>query len=170
MGHEDRKLAPAPRRKLQWGDVEPALEGEFTVETKSGPVTVTTVFELMKVRLAEYTPEAVRPITGVDPETIRLLARKIAAKKTGILSALGGMGKHYHGDLMERAQLLLLALTGNWGRQGTGVRAWLAGLFDGSATVMMKSKRGPEEVAAVLDMRDRLVQMRIDAGPLTAHH
>ncbi len=159
------KLAPAPRRKLQWGDVEPALEGEFTVETKSGPVTVTTVFELMKVRLAEYTPEAVRPITGVDPETIRLLARKIAVKKTGILSALGGMGKHYHGDLMERAQLLLLALTGNWGRQGTGVRAWLAGLFDGSATVMMKSKRGPDEVAALLDMRDRLVQMRIDADP-----
>ncbi|PWB45378.1 MAG: hypothetical protein C3F10_06100 [Dehalococcoidia bacterium] len=159
------KLAPAPRRKLQWGDVEPALEGEFTIETKSGPVTVATVFELMKPRLAEYTPEAVRPITGVDPETIRLLARKIATKKTGILSALGGMGKHYHGDLMERSQLLLLALTGNWGRQGTGVRAWLAGLFDGSATVMMKSKRGPDEVAALLDMRDQLIQMQINADP-----
>ena len=159
------KIAPAPRRKLQWGEVEPALEGEFTVETRSGPVTATTVFELMKTRLAEYTPEAIRPITGVDPQTTRLLARKIAAKKTGILSALGGMGKHYHGDLMERSQLLLLALTGNWGRQGTGVRAWLAGLFDGSATVMMKSKRGPDEVAALLDMRDQLVQMRINADP-----
>lgn len=155
----------APRGNLKWGQATPALEGEYTVTTKNGPVTVTPVYELMKARLAEYTPELVQPITGVDPNTTRLLARKIAAKRTGILSALGGMGKHYHGDLMERAQLLLLALTGNWGRQGTGVRAWLAGGFDGSATIMMKSKRGPEEVAAVLDMREQIIQMRMGADP-----
>ncbi|MBK9546850.1 MAG: molybdopterin-dependent oxidoreductase [Dehalococcoidia bacterium] len=158
-------LAPAPRANLKWGAVEPALEGEYTVTTKAGPVTVTPLFTIMRARLAEYTPEAIQPITRVDPATTRLLARKIASKRTGILSALGGMGKHYHGDLMERAQLLVLALTGNWGKQGTGVRAWLAGLFDGSATVMMKSKRGPEEVAGLLDMRDMLVNMKIAEDP-----
>ncbi len=158
-------LAPAGRRHLQWGAVEPALEGEFTVQGKSGPLVVTPVFAVMKARLAEYTPESTQPITSVDAATTRLLARKIAAKKTGILSALGGMGKHYHGDLMERAQLLLLSLTGNWGKQGTGVRAWLAGLFDGSATIMLKSKRGPEEVAGLLDMRDQLISARMAMDP-----
>ncbi|HSE44715.1 MAG TPA: molybdopterin-dependent oxidoreductase, partial [Gemmatimonadales bacterium] len=157
--------APAPRRHLQWGDVTPALEGDYTVAGKDGLLTVTPVFTLVRARLAGYRPEAVQPITGVHPDTIRLLARKIAAKKTAILSSLGGMGKHYHGDLMERAQLLLLALTGNWGKQGTGVRAWLAGLFDGSATVTLKSKRGPEEVSALLDMRDQLINARVSMDP-----
>jgi len=159
------RAVPAPRANLNWGTGVPALEGVFTVETKSGPLEVTPVFALMRERLAGYTPEATRAITRVDPAAARMLARKIASKRTGILSALGGMGKHYHGDLMERAQLLLLALTGNWGKQGTGVRAWLAGLFDGSATVMLKNKRGPEEVAGLLDMREALVNMRIAQDP-----
>lgn len=158
-------VAPAPRKNLQWGAVEPALEGEFTVQGTAGPITVTPVYVLMKARLAEYTPESTQTTTSVDPAMARLLARKIAAKKTGILSSLGGMSKHYHGDLMERAQLLLLALTGNWGKQGTGVRAWLAGLFDGSATMMMKSKRGPDEVAGLLDMRDQLISAAIGMDP-----
>jgi DMSO reductase family type II enzyme molybdopterin subunit len=156
---------PAPRGTLKWDGVEPALEGEFTVETVNGPVSVTTVYEQMRKRLEEYTPERAFEITGIHPDTIRMLARKIAAKRTGILSSLGGMSKHYHGDLMERSQLLLLALTGNWGRHGTGVRAWLAGLFDGQGTVMMKQKRGPEDIINMLDMRDRLIQARIEQDP-----
>lgn len=157
---------PAPRGNLKWGDAVPALEGDFTVKDKDDKeIAFTTVFSLMRARLDEYTPERASELSGAHPETIRLLARKIAAKKTAILSALGGMGKHYHGDLMERSQLLLLALTGNWGRQGTGVRAWLAGLFDGSATFAMKSKRGPEEVNAILDFRDQAIQAQIAQDP-----
>jgi anaerobic selenocysteine-containing dehydrogenase len=30
----------------------------------------------------------------------------------------------FHGDLVERAMALLLALTGNWGKEGTGMRSW----------------------------------------------
>ncbi|MCC6383042.1 MAG: molybdopterin-dependent oxidoreductase [Dehalococcoidia bacterium] len=156
---------PAPRRNLSWGEALPALEGTFTVVGKDGPVTVTTVLSLLRQRLADYTPERAAELSGVHADTVRLLARKVASKRTAILSALGGMGKHYHGDLMERAQLLLLALTGNWGRQGTGVRAWLAGLFDGSATFALKKNRGPEEVAALLDMRDHLIQARMAIDP-----
>jgi DMSO reductase family type II enzyme molybdopterin subunit len=156
---------PAPRGTLNWDGIEPALEGDFTVQTLGGPVTVTTVYALMRQRLDEYTPERAYEISGVHPDAIRALARKIAAKRTNILSALGGMGKHYHGDLMERSQLLLLALTGNWGRHGTGVRAWLAALFDGSGTFAVKSKRGPEDVIAMLDMRDRGIQAKIDQDP-----
>lgn len=159
-------IVKAPRGTLAWGDAEPALDGEFSVTGKDGrPIALTTVFSLMRTRLEPYTPEYAREVSGAHPDTIRLLARKIAKRRTAILSALGGMGKHYHGDLMERSQLLLLALTGNWGKQGTGVRAWLAGLFDGSATFQMKRKRGPEEVSNILDFREKAIQARIAEDP-----
>jgi DMSO reductase family type II enzyme molybdopterin subunit len=155
----------ANRATLSWGDAVPALEGQFTVEGKNGPIALTTVLSLIRERLVEYTPERAQEIAGPHADAIRMLARKIAVKRTNILSALGGSGKHYHGDLIERAQLLLLGLTGNWGRHGTGVRAWLAGLFDGSATFALKQKRGPAEVAALLDMRDQATKAVIAQDP-----
>ncbi len=160
-----KQIVQAPRGTLLWGDAVPALEGEFTVQGKDGPIAVTTVLALVRTRLEEYTPERAQEISGVHAETIRMLARKIAHKRTNILGALGGAGKHYHGDLIERAQLLLLGLTGNWGRQGTGVRAWLAGFVDGIGTVAMKSKRGPAEVAALLDMREEGLRRAIASDP-----
>ena len=160
-----KRAVQAPRGTLFWGEVDPALEGSFTVQGLNGPIMLTTVYALMRERLAEYTPERAQEISGVDAETIRLLARKIAHKRTSILSSLGGAGKHFHGDLMERAQLLLLALTGNWGRHGTGVRAWTAGMLDGSGTIHVKTKRGPEEVAALLTRRDAMVDARIAQDP-----
>jgi DMSO reductase family type II enzyme molybdopterin subunit len=159
------RAAPAGRGTLFWEEADPALEGEFNVQGKDGRISVTTVFALMSERLNEYSPERAAEISGVDPETIRMLARKIARKRTSILGALGGAGKLYHGDLIERSQLLLLALTGNWGKHGTGVRVWLSGLFDGATTFGMKSKRGPEEVTRLLDTRDAAMRALIHADP-----
>ena len=48
-----------------------------------------------------------------------MLARKAASRRTTIIIGMTA-NKYYHGDLMLRAYLLVLALTGNWGRQGTG--------------------------------------------------
>jgi DMSO reductase family type II enzyme molybdopterin subunit len=155
----------SPRGTLSWGEIRPAHEGEFTVQTKDGPVAVTTVFTEMRKRLEDYTPERVSAITGVHPDTIRLLARKIATRRTNILGSLGNAGKFYHGDLIERSQVLLLALTGNWGKHGTGVRAWLAALFDGSFTLAAKTKRGPAEVAGMLDMRDAMSKALMAQDP-----
>jgi len=121
---ERGQVVEAPRGTLFWGGVEPALQGRFTVEGKDGPIAVTPVFELMRARLEEYDPESAAGMTGTHPETIRMLARKVAAGRTNIIGSLGNAGKHYHGDLIDRAQLLLLALTGNWGRHGSGVRGW----------------------------------------------
>ncbi len=153
------KPVPAPKGTLFWGAAAPALEGEWTVQTKSGPVRLTTVHALMRERLKEYTPENASTICGIHPDTIRTLARKVASKRTNILCCLNNAGKHYHGDLIERSQLLLLALTGNWGRHGTGVRAWLSGLMDGWFTPLAKTKRGPQELSAMLDTMEQMVGM-----------
>jgi DMSO reductase family type II enzyme molybdopterin subunit len=159
------RTVPAARGTLFWGDLEPALEGEFMVETRSGPVRVATVLSLMRERLEEYTPERAAEICDLHPDAIRDLARKIASRRTNIICCLNNASKHYNGDLIERSQILLLALTGNWGRHGTGLRAWLTGMFDGWQTFAMKSKRGPEDTIAMLDFRDQIMQQTIDADP-----
>ncbi|OGO51955.1 MAG: hypothetical protein A2148_04695 [Chloroflexi bacterium RBG_16_68_14] len=116
--------APAPRDTLRM-NARPALEGRFAVTLASGEqVDVTPVFELLRERLADYTPERAASITGVRPSVIRRLARMVAeAKRVHILQGWN-VNKYYHGDLMERSQALLLALTGNFGRKGTGMRGF----------------------------------------------
>jgi DMSO reductase family type II enzyme molybdopterin subunit len=155
----------APRGTLFWGDVEPALTGEFEVAAKDGPVQVQTVLTTVIPRLEEYTPEAAQEICDVHPDTIRTLARKIAARPTKVVCSLGNAGKHYHGDLMERAQLLLFGLTGNWGRKGTGVQAWTAGMLDGAFTVGAKQEPGPMEVAVIADMQESAMAEAIKQDP-----
>ena len=51
-------------------------------------------------------------------------------------------GKYYHGDLMERSMMLVLALTGNWGKKGTGIRSWAVGMFDGMFMFGAKQRAG----------------------------
>ena len=50
--------------------------------------------------------------------------------------------KNYHGDLMERSMALMLGLTGNWGKHGTGTRCWSTGQLDGIAIAMAKEQPG----------------------------
>lgn len=51
---------------LNLGSINPALEGIFTINTLSGRVNVTTVFSLLKQKLATYDPPSVSIITGRD--------------------------------------------------------------------------------------------------------
>jgi len=151
-------IVEAPRGSLDLGGIQPALEGSFEVTLADGTrVTVTPVFQVLRRQLAEYTPEGAGALCGVSPEVIRTLARKVAAKRTNILLGFNA-GKYYHGDLIERSMCLLLALTGNWGRKGTGVRSWSVGMFDGAYLFSMKTKPGTEEIKNVLNMRNMMTQ------------
>ena len=38
---------------------------------------------------------------------------------------------------------LLLALTGNWGKQGAGIRSWAVGMFDGQYFLARQAAPGP---------------------------
>jgi DMSO reductase family type II enzyme molybdopterin subunit len=151
------KIVEAPRGTLALGDVDPALEGSFQATLVDGAsVAVTPVFGLLRRRLRDdYTPEKAYAVCEVHPEAIRMLARKAASGRTLI-----GMGmnlcKYYHGDLIQRAMILLLALTGNWGRAGSGIFSWSAGSFDGPAIFAAKERPGPEETARVLEEQERM--------------
>ena len=160
--HPERGVIPADPASLQL-DFEPLAEGEFEVETlDSGRVTVEPVFARLRRRLdRDYTPEQASEICEAHPDVIRMLARKVASKRTRISLGMGA-AKYYHGDLISRSVNLLLALTGNWGKKGAGIGSWNSFTFDGTSTVMAKTKPGVEGGMEVLDlarmMREQLVQ------------
>ncbi|MEM2727333.1 MAG: molybdopterin-dependent oxidoreductase, partial [Archaeoglobaceae archaeon] len=120
---KNKGLVKAPRETLALGDLDPMLEGSFKVEINGKEVEVKPVFELLKEKLKDYTPEKAQEICGVHADVIRMLARKVASGRTSILLSWN-TAKMFHGDLVERAMCLLLALTGNWGKNGTGIRSW----------------------------------------------
>jgi DMSO reductase family type II enzyme molybdopterin subunit len=153
-----KDIVEAPRGPLTLGKLDPALDGTFQAELKDGGrVDVTPVFAALRRHLMDYSPEKASETCGVSPDVIRALARKTASKRTNILAGWN-TGKYYHGDLMERAICLLIALTGNWGKKGTGIRNWTVGMFDGQFIFGQKTKAGPEETRRILTMRDQMVQ------------
>lgn len=119
-----KKVRPMPKNSLRLGKLDPALEGEFEVETRSGKVKVRPVFELLKERLQEYTPEKATKICGTHPEVIRNLAREIAKARAVTNITQSNFSKFYHGVEMERAQLLVFALCGHFGKKGSGFQAF----------------------------------------------
>jgi DMSO reductase family type II enzyme molybdopterin subunit len=114
------KIKPAPKDSLNLGTLVPALEGEYEAETREGKIKVRPVFELIKQRLEDYSPEKVSRITGIKPALIRLLAKKIAQAKAVTNVTNSCFSKFYYGYLTERAQLLLFALCGHFGKKGSG--------------------------------------------------
>jgi len=117
-------MAKAPRGTLAF-DGDQALEGDYTATLADGTeVDVEPVFEAVKRQLAaEYTPAKAAKKSGVDAGLIRKLGRKMATKRTLTNVGWGGC-KIYHSDLNERALLLASALSGNWGKPGTGQTAY----------------------------------------------
>ncbi len=137
-------VVSAPRGTLSLGGADPALEGTYKARLTDGSeVEVQPVFQRLRDLLEDYEPEAAAKICEVNADLIRTVARKVAVKRTKILSGWNS-GKYYHGDLMERAMVLLLALTGNWGKQGTGTRSWAIAAFDGQALISNKDRPGQE--------------------------
>jgi len=152
-------LTAAPRHTLATAGVDPALEGSFEVMLKDfTAVEVEPVFARLRRHLEDYTPERAGEICELHPENIRKLARKVATRKTKIFIGWNS-GKYYHGDLMERSMALLLGLTGNWGKKGTGTRSWAVFGIDGE--MMLPLKDAPGQEAAQRHVQGMLAMRRL---------
>jgi DMSO reductase family type II enzyme molybdopterin subunit len=152
------RVVEAPRGTLDLGEVDPALAGEYEVTLEDGSrVTVTPLFELLCEHLEQYDPDRAAEICGVNADEIRKLARKVAAKRTYVWAG-GTSLKYYHADLMVRSMILLLGLTGNWGKKGTGIGCWSIGMFDGLMLLGQKQQAGPEATQQFLSMRDAVIE------------
>ncbi len=86
---------------------------------------VQPVFVLLRAQLDRaYTPEQTAAITGVSATTTRELARRIGKAKAVSNVTSSNFTKYYHGNLMERAQILVFALCGHMGKKGSGFSAF----------------------------------------------
>ena len=153
------KLTEVPRKSLGLNGLVPALEGSYQVKTLQGSVTVKPVMEVLRANLDQnYTPEKAAPITGVSPRVIEQLAREIAAAKGVVNISTANWGKFYHGDLIERAILLVFALCGHMGRKGATFSAFpMMGL---DTSIGGLEKRGDQIILSAAGGDPRFAQWR----------
>jgi len=117
-------------------------------------VEVRPVFSLLQERLADYEAGSAAETCGIAESTIHELARLVSSGRTKVQNGLGSC-KHHHGDLMERAVDLMLALTGNWGSPGRGLDTYIIALIEGEILGLLKGNAGieaAEESLSALDM------------------
>jgi len=76
--------------------------------------------ELAKL-LREYTPERVEQITGIDADQIRLVARVWGEAGAGVIYWGMGISQHTTGTDNARCLIAMCSITGNVGKQGTGL-------------------------------------------------
>ncbi|QOL51505.1 formate dehydrogenase subunit alpha [Massilia litorea] len=75
----------------------------------------------LEANVADYSPEAMAPICGIDAETIRYVARLYATSKGSMILWGMGVSQHVHGTDNARCLIALALMTGQIGRPGTGL-------------------------------------------------
>ncbi len=78
-------------------------------------------FDDLKEHLKAFTPEAMAPICGVDPATIRTVAEVIGNARSVMIFWGMGISQHIHGTDNARCLIALAMMTGQVGRPGTGL-------------------------------------------------
>ena len=76
-------------------------------------------FDQLAAHVQEFTPEWAYPITGIDPEVIRVTAREMGKNRPATLVHPGRHVTWYGNDAQRsRAIAILNGLLGSWGRRG----------------------------------------------------
>jgi formate dehydrogenase major subunit len=95
---------------VEEGLVDPA----FIADRTSG-------YDALAANVANYSPEAMAPICGIDAETIRYVARLYATARGAMILWGMGVSQHVHGTDNARCLIALALMTGQIGRPGTGL-------------------------------------------------
>jgi complex iron-sulfur molybdoenzyme family reductase subunit alpha len=127
-----QQIVPAPgcmglarrqkeKASIRLDGLDVALEGLFAVTLADGTeVKVTTVFEHLKEALKNYPLEKVAEITGLPAREIEAMARDLGTRHPAMIIHGAGTNHWFHNDSINRAMILLVALTGNVGVNGGG--------------------------------------------------
>lgn len=78
-------------------------------------------FDKLKDHLAEFSPEKMAPICGIEADTIREVARLYANARSAMIFWGMGVSQHTHGTDNARCLISLAMITGQIGRPGTGL-------------------------------------------------
>ncbi len=78
-------------------------------------------FEAIKENVKDFTPEVASQICGIEPDRIREVARTYATAETAIIFWGMGISQHVHGTDNTRCLIALSLMTGQIGRESTGL-------------------------------------------------
>jgi formate dehydrogenase major subunit len=78
-------------------------------------------FEALRQRVADFAPEAMAPICGIDAATLRTVARLYAQARAAIIFWGMGISQHVHGTDNARCLIALALICGHVGRPGAGL-------------------------------------------------
>jgi molybdopterin-containing oxidoreductase family molybdopterin binding subunit len=106
---------------------DPQLTGTFTVNG----IEVTTVYTLLRERIAEWTPERASQMCDIPVETIRELARKYAEGPSTLYMGWG-VDHWANGYSFYQVATALAAVAGQFGKPGTGFQGSCGGSFMGA--------------------------------------
>jgi formate dehydrogenase major subunit len=81
----------------------------------------TSGFAAFADHIKDFTPEEMAPICGIEPDTLRAVARTYARAKSAIIFWGMGVSQHVHGTDNARCLIALALLCGQVGRPGTGL-------------------------------------------------
>jgi len=78
-------------------------------------------WEAEKAHLADFAPEKMADICGINADTFRAVARDFATAKAGMIFWGMGISQHIHGTDNSRCLISLALMTGQVGRPGAGL-------------------------------------------------
>ena len=78
-------------------------------------------WEAEKAHLADFSPEKMADICGIDADTLRAVARDFATARAGMIFWGMGVSQHIHGTDNSRCLISLALMTGHVGRPGAGL-------------------------------------------------
>ncbi|MGZ6744817.1 MAG: molybdopterin-dependent oxidoreductase [Nocardioides sp.] len=87
-------------------------------EGLTSPAAYVDNVETVRTLVADFTPEAAEPVSGVDAATIRRLTRELAAADGAAVYGRLGVSTHGFGSICQWAIQCLNLLTGNVDREG----------------------------------------------------
>lgn len=81
----------------------------------------TSGYEALAENVKDFSPELMAPICGIDPQTIREVARLYATSKGSMIFWGMGISQHIHGTDNARCLIALSLSTGQIGKPGSGL-------------------------------------------------
>ena len=99
--------------------------------------------EELRTRAAEYPPERVAAITGIDAGRVAALGREYGTARAAFLRVNYGLQRHGGGGMAVRTIACLPALTGHWRRPGGGVQLSTSANFEFDRRALERPDLGP---------------------------
>ena len=93
--------------------------------------------------LNDYPVDRVSAITGVEPETIRELARRYATEHPSLIRLNYGLQRHYGGGMAVRTIACLPAVVGAWKHRGGGALLSTSGTYEFNAQALTRPDLSP---------------------------